>query len=283
MAPLQAEKADEAVYTYMLAKHVEAFKRAAHFFNVYILVRRGNEKSKQWIGRMNYMPKPLDCKAKTADTDFNGKKYAGLVTDPERVPQAFTGLKKRMEADEAWPDFKKKLYFFDPRDPQKNLSADKAQLHYTVQLDEKHEHYGCVMYKPVFRAQAEYIHADYDLYAIVPADDTRTNQLVRETGFGGADHSRSPHLYNVQYFFKAAGEVKGMENPRPPMIRHGEQETYKTELDDTLDVFWPNGITISTLEGPGPIDDFYRNTLGGRVQVSKDSVLRSVYGNWLQT
>jgi hypothetical protein len=175
------------------------------------------------------------------------------------------------------------LYYFDPKNLEKNIAEDTAGKHYTLQLDKGHKHYGCAMYKPVFRAQAEYIHADYDLYAIVPADNPQSNVLVQEKGFGGEDHSRGPKLYDVQYFAKAAGELKGAGSPRVPMIRHGEQETFKTDYGDPLDVFWPDGKTISELGRGEPIKRFYETTLGGRQQVDEKTVLREVYGKWWET
>jgi hypothetical protein len=270
------------VYSYMLPKHVEAFKRAAAFFKVWILVRRGNHESLQWIGKLDYIPKPLDCKAKTADSDFGRWKTAGLVASPKLVPLAFS-REKLIEAEEEWPGFALHLYSFDRNHPQANLAADREGKHYTLQLDQSSEHYGCVMYKPVFRAKAEYLHADYDIYAIVNANDPRTNILVQETGVSGTPHSRSPNLQPVQYFVKAAGQVKGAQVPRVAMIQHGEQETFKTDYDDPLDVFWPDGKTVSALGCGEPIREFYRTTFQGRLQMNRGTVLQQVYGNWVRT
>jgi hypothetical protein len=273
---------NQAVYSYMPLRHVEAFKRAAGYFKVWILVRRGNRESLRWIGKDGYIPKLLDCKAKTADRDFTGKECAGLVVSPILMPEAFTP-EKLHKALEEWPKFEPKLYIFDPKDPKKNLAEDSAGKHYTLQLDKGHKHYGCVMYKPVFRARAEYIHADYDIYAIVSADNPQSNRLVQEKGFGGADHSRGPQLQAVQYFVKAAGELKGAGSPHVPMIRHGEQETFKTDYGDPLDVFWPDGKTISELEKGEPIKRFYETTLRGRQQADGKTVLQQVYGKWKET
>jgi hypothetical protein len=270
------------VYSYMLAQHVEAFKRAAGFFKTWILVRRGNETSRQWIGKDGYIPKPLDCKAKTADLNFLNWKTAGLVASPILVKLAFSG-EKLNAAEKEWPDFERLLYTFDRTNPQANLKADREGRHYTLQLDKASEHYGCVMYKPVYRDAAEYLHADYDIYAIVSAADPRTNMLVKETGAGNMPHARGPNLQPVQYFVKAASQPKGAQVTQPAMIQHGEQETFKTDYCDPLDVFWPDGKTITWLGRGEPIREFYRTTLRGRVQVSKDSVLQQVYGKWVRT
>jgi hypothetical protein len=279
---MTADLSSLPVYGYMPPEHVEAFKRAAHYFKVWILVRRGNPHAMRWIGQLGYVPKLGDCKAKTADRDFERRQCAGLVASPKLVPEAFSP-KRLGEAREVWPQFENKLYVFDKEDPF-NLSPDKAGKHYTLQLDQAHKHYGCVRYQPV-QCSPEYIYSDYDLYAIVSAENPQLNQFIKGegTGFGGADNNQGPNLYNVQYFLKAAGELRNAPDPRPPMVRHGEQETYKTDYSDPLDVFWPDGRTISTLDTDAAIKGFYVTVFEGRKQVSGNTVLREVYGKWLRT
>lgn len=279
MTPILPSATNKAVYRYMPSKHVVAFQLAAAKFKVWILVRRGNPESLQWIGKDGYVPKPLDCKAKTADRP--GTDCAGLVTDPIRRPDAFLSDKLKKARDE-WTKFEKQIYIFDRENLQRNHEADRVGKHYTLQLDKTKKHYGCVMFKPVFRAHADFLHADYDLYAIVSAADPAANIFAQETGFGGAAHSRGKFLYDVQYFFKAAGIREG-EEFCSPMIRHGEQETFKTDWDDTLDVFWPDGQTITELVGSGAIQEFYGKTLNGRLPMGKDVAKSSASGNWFQT
>ena len=278
MAPTPPE--NSPVNDYMPPKHVEAFQRTAGHFKVWILVRRGNPASLKWIGQFGYMPKPLDCKAKTAEKDVEQIQCAGLVVSPELLPAAFSPDKLHKALGE-WPKFSPLLYTFDPANPQANLAADRTGKRYTIQTDRTNKHYGCVMYKPVFRAEAEYIHADYDLYAVVPAANPKPNVFVRESGMGGQPHSRSQKFYDVQYFLKAAGILKGQEFGSP-MIRHGEQETYKTDWDEKLDVFWPDGNTVTELIGSAKIQEFYRDTLEGRQQVDKNSAPQPAGGSWVK-
>jgi hypothetical protein len=282
MIPSPPLQQNTEVFKYMPNKHVEAFQRAAGYFKVWILVRRGNEKSRKWIGQFGYIPKLLDCKAKTTDREVPGRECAGLVASPELLRGAFSS-NKWSKAKEEWDKFVPHLYFFDPQNPKGNLAADKAGKHYTIQLDTGHKHYGCVMYKPVFRAQAEYIHADYDLYAIVPAANPSANVFVSEESLGGVKHSRSQKLYDVQYFLKAAGTLKDSESPNVPMVRHGEQETFKTDICDDLDVFWPDGKTVSELKKGKEIEDFYKDVLEGRKQVNANTVPQPVQGKWVRT
>jgi hypothetical protein len=282
MIPSPPLRQNTEVFRYMPGKHVEAFQRAAGYFKVWILVRRGNPKSLKWIGQFGYIPKLLDCKAKTADQDVSGRECAGLVASPDLLRNAFSAS-KWPKAKEEWDKFIPQLYYFNPQDPKGNLAADRAGKHYTIQLDTGHKHYGCVMYKPVFRAQAEYIHADYDLYAIVPAANPSANVFVREEGFGGVKHSRSQKLYDVQYFLKAAGILKDAECSNVPMVRHGEQETFKTDTSDDLDVFWPDGKNITELMKGKEVEDFYKDVLEGRKQVNANTVPQPVQGKWLKT
>ena len=271
---------DHAVYQYMLPKHVEAFQRAAAHFKVWILVRRGNPASLQWVGKVGYIPKPRDCKAKTAERNVGTVQCAGLVVSPKLLPGAFDARKLKSALDE-WPKFEPLLYKFGPGDPRGNLAADRSGKHYTLQTDPAHKHYGCVLYKPVFRELAEYIHADYDLYAVAPQSDPKSNIYVRDPNPVKQEHSRSKYFYDVQYFVKAAGVLQGQEFGSP-MIRHGEQDTFKTDWDDTLDVFWPDGKRMSELVGADKIKEFYRTTLEGRVPVSQ-ATAPQVFGKWIKS
>jgi len=280
MAPFLSSATNKEVFKYMPSKHVVAFQLTAMKFKVWILVRRGNPESLQWIGKDGYCPKPLDCKAKTANRP--GTDCAGLVTDPFRRPDAFLSDKLKT-AREEWAKFEKRLYIFDKVNLQRNYEADRAGKHYTLQLDETKKHYACVMYKPVFRAQAEFLHADYDLYTIASEAEPADNTFAGGTGFGGVEHSRGKYHLEVQYFFKAAGIREG-EEFCSPMIRHGEQDTFKADWDDTLDVFWPDGQTVTELVGSAAIHEFFDKTLKGRLPKGKDTKTVPVPGsNWVRT
>ena len=70
------------------------------------------------------------------------------------------------KAHEEWREFEPLLYQFDAKNPQANMAAFRENKHYTLQLDKSQIHYGCVILKGVQVFQGEYIHADYDLYAL---------------------------------------------------------------------------------------------------------------------
>jgi hypothetical protein len=68
----------------MRTQDITIFAQAARQFKVWILVRRTNPKSLQYVALPGYTPKRIDCKAKTADKDVSSYKLAGLVVDPEK-------------------------------------------------------------------------------------------------------------------------------------------------------------------------------------------------------
>src|SRR5687767_12909862 len=120
------------------------FEQAAKDLKLWILVRRTNPESLQYIGKSGYTPKPLDCKPKTADLNPAGLSVAGLVVDPTIHKTVFKGG-KGAEALKYWGDFKSKLGAGD----------------YTVETDRKSKHYG------VLKRKGAYVHGDYDLYDII--------------------------------------------------------------------------------------------------------------------
>jgi len=87
------------------------FREAARLYHVFIIVRRTNLMSLQHIGDSAYVPKRLDCKAKTADSNYTHPKYgmiqsAGLVVDPTIAGlTAFKSLWKYHDALKEWGKF----------------------------------------------------------------------------------------------------------------------------------------------------------------------------------
>lgn len=82
---------DSDVRDYMRPIDIRIFKRYSINRGVFVLVRRTNIYSVPYIGKPGFVPKPLECKPKTAksDADFlneKGKriklKCAGLVVNP---------------------------------------------------------------------------------------------------------------------------------------------------------------------------------------------------------
>jgi len=123
----------------------------------------------------------------------------------------------------------------------KRLNAD---------LDPKSPRYGCI------RQFGDYMHGDYDLYAIVPFDDPSTNLVAYDIWYD-LDHYRGKYFYEVQTALKAGfGGI--------PMVRHGEQEEYK-HCDEAIDIFWPEPYgKITVADGLNAVEELYRTTFHGR-------------------
>lgn len=257
------------------------FKRAAKLFKVYIAVRRINKASLPYLGAEGYRAKLIDCKAKTAKSDItvDGKRYrtAGLVIDCDlyklQLGEAF-GPGKVKKAIEAWQDFASSkriapLDFYDA-----NGLAPISYNHgysYFTELNKDNPHYGCIRHSPSGATRGgRYVHADYDLYAVVAANATE-NVFVREERLG-QPHSRSQHQMDVQNYITAQA---------PGLINHGEQDTFKRDLDDELDVFHPDGQTVEAVVGAQAIEKLYAITFKGRaMRASKGDPRNDIKGRW---
>src|SRR5437868_4514004 len=125
---------------------------------LWILVRATNPYSLPYVGDLNCYPKPIDCKAKTAQNnqprkDGNGScELRGLVVSPIIHPGAFEDLAK---ATSFWTQLT--AHCTD------DLRSGKGR--YKLDMNEKSVHHGCLMVKEggLYR----YLHGDYDLKDIV--------------------------------------------------------------------------------------------------------------------
>jgi len=255
---------------------VAAFCSAAKHFDVWIVVRASNPAGKQYIGLRGYVPKRIDCKAKTAKTDVNLlgapglKKTAGLVVNPEidGMIAAFADSKGIVEE---WNKFKPLCYIPKPG-PQPLWFPNGMQ--YSVQMDPSSDRYGCVLFSVSSnRAAASYIHSDYDLFGIVPMSDPSSNiRVVDQGGRHGQPHARGRNFFDVQHYVNNRIGV--------PMVLHGEQDTFKDDLNDKLDVFPPDGGTPFEAYGPEAITRLYKITFRGRPMYGKDSNPKPFFGLW---
>jgi hypothetical protein len=196
------------------------FAEAAKKFQVWLLVRQTNQASWKYIGLPNYFPKPITCKAKTADIDAlpgaggQRSRYdtAGLVVDPTVHKNVFSGA-KATGALRLWNDFKADY-----------LGARGSD--YQVDSDPKSRHFGCVQYK------GKYLHGDYDLYDIIVVGHVRANLAVVGTRDGAPDF-RPARLLPIEDFVN--GRI-GTE-----MVHHGGQFQYSEHTNDVVEIFGPNG------------------------------------------
>ena len=240
---------------YVRPNHVPLFAAGAKQFQVYVLIRKTNQASLEYMGRPGYTGKRLDCKWKTANHDVGFYRLAGLVASPEIQPQAFTGAK----LESAWREWRQHqeliLRLPEGTDPT-GLDLRGSHKPYALQMNPRHKHYGCVVWIEEGILQPRYIHADYDLYALVPAANPGQRAAPRQEEMLGTAHSAGPQWFA---FMNWMDQQLGF-----PMIFHGEQEHFLPHVEDEVIVFFPDGRTVRLLEGKAAIEKFYAVTLGGR-------------------
>jgi hypothetical protein len=205
------------------------FLKAARRFQVWILVRRTNVESLKYIGRPGYTPKRIDCKAKTADSDFSSYVLAGLVVDPAIHPTVFKPG-KHGEAVRCW------------------AAMQPLSAMYTVDKNPKSRHYGCL------QLNGSYIHGDYDLYDIIDITQAHRNLASVETLLG-QPHRRGPKVLTVQEFINS--------RIGSPMVQHGGEAQYADHSQQSLDAFGPNGEDVTILN-EFSVRSWYANQFGGR-------------------
>ncbi len=239
------------------------FGGAARQYGVIILVRQTNSFSIAYLGKEGYTPKPIDCKAKTADFDgiSNGTIYktAGLVVCAEIEGYGQTCYKsgKSEDALKFWRKMEPVLYdgpmTLEDGSPRMYLPANKR---YFVDRDPASIHYGCLkLCQTGLVTAGEYVVGDYDLYDIVDIKNP-TENVVFPGQMQGQPHNRGPHLTDVQNYLNSRMGTPG--------VRHGSQAKFAAEhSDEPLDVFFPNG-QHRILRGKAAIEAFYRGELKGR-------------------
>ncbi len=206
----------------------EVFGDAATSLNLWILVRRTNPASLKYIGKHGFTPKPLNCKAKTADLG----KAAGLVVDASLHKTSFRPAKLE-SAMRIWKEFAKK-----------HLGRDG----FDVETSESSAYYGCLT------LNGKYIHGDYDLYDIIIPGQERGNLVAMEEMLG-QPHRRGPKVLQVQ---KYINERIGVE-----MVQHGYEAGFADHSQQSIDVFGPGGEE-TTILNEFSVRGWYRDKFKGR-------------------
>lgn len=265
----------------MPADCAKAFLSAAKLFHVFILVRRTNEASVELMRDPACVPKRIDCKAKTADQNYvhpgyGPMKSAGLVVDPTISGEsAFKSGEKYGKALKEWEGFAKTL---DPAvltfEGQSRVTYIPGGKQYFVDLDPKSVRYGCVKFTSIGLLTAgKYIHGDFDLYGIVPAADPAKNVSVTEERLG-MKHMRSPEFMDVQNWVNRQIGV--------PMVLHGAQEGYASaHSDEGIDIFHPDGRTITFADDAAAITRLYETDFKGRKLFTKGGTKLVVRGMFM--
>lgn len=214
----------------MRSSDKQIFLAAAAKFQVWILVRRTNRDSLKYIGLPGYIPKPIDCKAKTADVDIPPFKLAGLVVNPEVHPKAFKPGKEA-KALAAWKSM-----------------GPLAGSRFKTEFNPSSKHYGCLL------LDGKYIHGDYDLKDIIDTAQAHRNLAAVET-LSGMLHRRGAKFYAVQQFVN--------QRIGSPMIQHGGEAQYADHSEEPIDAFGPNGEDV-TLLNEFTVRSWYAERFGGR-------------------
>jgi len=240
---------------YVKPQHVPVLLTGARQFQLYVLIRKTNRAALEYIGRLGYTGKRLDCKWKTASQDVRHYRLAGLVASPEIQPMAFAGAKQ----EAAWREWRQHqeliLQLPEGTDPA-SLDLRGSRKPYALQMNPRHKHYGCLVWIEQGILQPRYIHADYDLYALVPAANPGQRAAPRHEEMLGVAHRAGQQWFP---FMNWVDQQLGF-----PMIFHGEQEHFLPHTEDDLIVFFPDGKTVQLLKGKAAIEKFYADTLGGR-------------------
>jgi hypothetical protein len=168
----------------MIPQHKHLFFTVADHLNCYIGLREPNADSDQWITKEGSIPKGVDVKAKTAKAG----KFAGLVVNPNLLPEAFPKKDDLERAKKSWNDFTKHGlpggFSFETSGPEKG----------------------------VLKKHGSAIHADYDLMLVTLADEQGN---MKFTSSAEAE----------MLFLKVENEINRMI-PRKKMIQHATEFQY---------------------------------------------------------
>jgi hypothetical protein len=228
------------------------FSAAAKHFQVWILVRRTNPAALLYIARPGYYPKPIDCKAKTADRDLGRYRLAGLVADPTQHPAAFDPV-KLSGAVALWDTFVMKLggplFGYGKGD----RPGQTGRRGYNLDTNPRSAHFGCLTLHRL------YLHGDYDLYDVIDPENPLNNEAIEEM-LHGERNMCSPLQKKVQDWINARIGV--------PVVQHGGEMQFADHSEQTVDGFLPRG-DLFTAETKRGIREIYQIALEGRQPLGK--------------
>jgi len=229
----------------MTSRDQNVFLKAAKQFNAWILVRQTNPRSLQYKGKRLYEPKPINCKPKTADRPlaWPNKQVDGLVVDPFRWPEAFSGGKIEA-ARELWTEFRLKYglgeYVTTP-EGFKFLGKNSSHFDFAVNIEPTSPHEGCLSQK------GKYLYGDFDLFDIVfvgrppriilPGQSSSTVSNKVPTG---PQYAKSFQVQDSrdEDWDKIADYINTQLGA--PMIQHGSQFLYKPGVFEPVEAFGPD-------------------------------------------
>ncbi len=259
---------------------IDVFLAAAVGFEHIVIVRSTNEKSLKYIGQKKYVPKPIDCKPKTADNNAyvagaGQIECGGLVVDPSVVGFSAFSENKLSKAEHAWSSFLRGKT--ESERARKIFPRRQSKGFYAVDTDKSSKHFGCLMlsehdvpgadfglnvvaWADFKRNHMNYIHGDYDLYGLI--DIEQAEKTIRESGgrdkFSPALKNEPlhgmPHIFTRQFdqFKVFINNGIGVD-----MIQHAGQDNVEHQ-GDTLYVFYPDRSKYQLTASADAIRDVYR-------------------------
>jgi hypothetical protein len=260
---------------FVLGTHAPIFSETARRFNAYILVRKTGEASLRWVGRKGYTAKRGDLKCKTAQADVGGYQLAGLVCSPLIHSMAYTDTERRLKAVSYWHTSQHLITV--PRSGFTSTDWPRScATPYILQTNVNRPHYGALAWIEGGLVSPQYIHGDYDLYAIVPAGSTAAREAApMNYNMGGVISSSLPlekqvklsyplPMYTGPLLFEIMNYLDNAFGY--PMVMHAEQENLEHTNDEVI-AFLPHslqGRTSVVLAGQNQIELFYQYEFGGR-------------------
>ncbi len=167
-------------------------------------MRETNPEALKYIGDPRCTPKPFEIKAKSANVE--GHKYAGLVINPRRHPEAF---REPEAAVKEW---------------DKMVAQTKGDQRFTVDRSGR------------LRMDGKFVHSDYDVYDVV--DPKRPVNLSPVGTQGGQPVFGTRGLPGVKDYVN--------ERIGSPVVQHPAEAQFKGHSDQRLIVFGPDGQRFVT-------------------------------------
>lgn len=243
----------------MRGKDLQKFMMVAREFNVHILVRHTNEHSLKYIGQPGYYPKPMVCKAKTADKNppplthlVQGRKtttqyeVAGLVVHPGFQPHSYEE-KKLVKAAHCWEDTMKVLSpshlhtQVDLRNPAswalwgvERQGVGGSRWSWRIDIDPQSKHFGCLQLKNKDIGWS-YIHGDYDLKDVIVPGHMSDNRSWASKLDGVPN---STPLLRDRRFSTIQARLNGLMGA--DMVQHGSEAQFAGHADEAITVASPN-------------------------------------------
>ena len=240
--------------------HAQNMNFFAKLFNAVLIVRDSNPDTVRFMDDPDYMPKPMECKAKTAKVGD----HLGLVVDPTHPVQA-KAWDAAIKAAQDAGDAHKAAYLEHHRE-----RALEAWTSYGKKMQEEdgyHVNDVGVIYKPPFKG----VHGDYDLHGVFTVDEKGGVTSAVSYGDGSAQNNQDTAGLREQL----NSFLRSVSNPvikLKEMVLHGGQDNWnhvgKTS-DPPVTIFLPDALANKLgVETPVKLADaaamraFYEGKLG---------------------